>query len=105
VGELRDHPKWFSQDYLWTKLSSIDELGLRRVVAAQPDRYRWDKLWRDEVSIADQDVFDHSRIPGPITDVYLLAVAVKNIGRLVTFDRAIPAAAVRGAERRHLAVL
>ena len=52
-------------------------------------------------------VFDHERMlgPGQVTDVYLLALAVKNEGRLVTFDRAIPLLAVRGADERHLVVL
>lgn len=65
------------------------------------------EFWSDSLSIADPAVFDHRRILGPdqITDVYLLALAVKHGGRLVTFDRGIPIAAVRGAEARHLVVL
>jgi len=64
------------------------------------------EFWTDDISIADPSRFDHARILGPsqITDVYLLALAVKNAGRLVTFDRSIPVAAVRGAEPRHLVV-
>jgi hypothetical protein len=34
-----------------------------------------------------------------------LALAVKNGGRLVTFDRGMPLKAVLGAEARHLVVL
>jgi uncharacterized protein len=65
------------------------------------------ELWPDDISITDPDIFDHTRIlgPGQITDVYLLALAVKHDGRLVTFDRGIPLSAVRGAEARHLVVL
>lgn len=61
-------------------------------------------FWPDDISIADDGIFDRGRILGPnqITDVYLLALAVKNGGRLVTFDRAISSAAVRGAETRHV---
>ena len=64
-------------------------------------------FWQDDVSLADPDVFDHSRLLGPnqITDAYLLALAVKNGGRLVTFDRSVPLRAVRGAEPRHLVVI
>jgi hypothetical protein len=64
-------------------------------------------FWHDEVSLADQAVFDHASLLGPnqITDVYLLALAVKNGGRLVTLDRGIPLRAVRDAEARHLAVV
>ena len=65
------------------------------------------EFWPDDISVADDDLFDRTRILGPkqLTDVYLLALAVKNGGRLATFDRSIPLAAVRGAELRHLAVI
>jgi hypothetical protein len=43
--------------------------------------------------------------PSQITDAYLLALAVQNDGRLVTFDRTIPLSAVRGAEPRHVVAL
>ena len=65
------------------------------------------EFWSDPVSILDASRFDHSRIHGPkqLTDVYLLALAVERGGRLVTFDRAIPVHAVRGAASSHLVVL
>ncbi len=65
------------------------------------------EFWPDDISIADEQVVDRSNILGPnqITDVYLLALAVKHGGRLVTFDRGVPLKAVRGAEARHLVVL
>lgn len=65
------------------------------------------EFWPDDISIADDRVFDRRHILGSnqITDVYLLALAVKNGGRLVTFDRGLPLKAVRGAEARHLVVL
>src|SRR5580700_11005352 len=65
------------------------------------------EFWPDDISIADGSLFDRARILGPkqITDVYLLALAVKNGGRLVTFDRSVPLAAARGAQPRHLAVI
>ncbi len=52
-------------------------------------------------------LFDDHHILGPnqIADVYLLALAVKNGGRLVTFDRGLPLRAVRGAQAQHLVVL
>jgi predicted nucleic acid-binding protein len=40
-----------------------------------------------------------------VTDVYLLALAVRHRGRFVSFDADIPLAAVRGAERKHLVAL
>jgi len=64
-------------------------------------------FWPDDISLRDPTHFVPTRILGPnqITDVYLLALAVKNGGRLATFDRTIPVAAVRRAEPRHLAVI
>jgi toxin-antitoxin system PIN domain toxin len=65
------------------------------------------EFWPDDISIADETLFDNSRILGPkqITDVYLLALAVKHGGRLVTFDRSIALTAARGAMAQHLAML
>jgi toxin-antitoxin system PIN domain toxin len=65
------------------------------------------EFWPDDMSITDDNLFDHGFILGPnqITDVYLLGLAVKNGGRLVTFDRGLPRKAVRNAESRHLVVL
>jgi toxin-antitoxin system PIN domain toxin len=64
-------------------------------------------FWPDDISLADTAVFDHSQILGPnqITDAYLLALAVKNGGRLVTLDHAVSLRAVRGAEARHLVMV
>jgi toxin-antitoxin system PIN domain toxin len=78
-------------------------VGLLAAQMSQSDH----EFWPDNVSIADGQLFGRNRILGPnqITDVYLLALAVKNGGRLVTLDRAIPLKAVHGAEARHLAVL
>jgi uncharacterized protein len=64
-------------------------------------------FWGNELSLLDDQVFDHSKIHGhrQLTDIYLLALAVKHGGRLVTFDREIPLNAVRGAKRSHLVVV
>ena len=64
-------------------------------------------FWPDDISIADRTVFDPTGIlgPGQITDAYLLALAMKNGGRLATLDRGVSLRAVRGAEARHLAVI
>jgi len=68
---------------------------------------RGHEFWPDDISIIEAGLFDRSRILGPkqISDVYLLALAVKNGGRLVTFDRGVPLRAVRGAEPRHLVTM
>jgi hypothetical protein len=64
-------------------------------------------FWPDDLSITDRAVIDAGCILGPnqITDAYLLALAVKNGGRLATLDRGVSLRAVRGAEPRHLAVI
>jgi len=61
-------------------------------------------FWPDGVSVLDEQLLDPSRVHGPrqLTDVYLLALAVKNGGRLVTFDMSIGIAAVKGAKAHHL---
>jgi len=64
-------------------------------------------FWPDDVSLLDPSVADFERIHGPrqLTDVYLLALAVRNEGRFVTFDSAVPLAAVRRTKRSQLEVL
>jgi uncharacterized protein len=65
------------------------------------------EFWADAVSLLDSTDIDSSRIHGPrqLTDVYLLALAARHEGRLVTFDTGIPLAAVRNAKAQHLLVL
>ena len=56
-------------------------------------------FWEDSVSLLDESLFRLSMIRGHklLTDAYLLGLAVRNHGRLVTFDRSIPLKAVHGA--------
>ena len=65
------------------------------------------QFWPDDVSLLDGDVVHRTRLLGPkqLTDVYLLALALKNEGCLVTFDRTIPIQAVRRAQAENLLVL
>lgn len=62
------------------------------------------EFWPDDVSLLEGRVADATRIHGPrqITDIYLLALAVRHGGRLATFDDSIAREAVYGAERQHL---
>lgn len=64
-------------------------------------------FWPDDISIRDTNVFVTDRIYGPrqLTDVYLLALAVRNNGRLVTFDQRITMSAVRAAKAENLCIL
>lgn len=65
------------------------------------------RLWPDDVSLLDPAVFRHEHMHSPrqLTDLYLLALAVRHGGRLVSFDRRIPLTAVHGAGPRHMLVL
>lgn len=64
-------------------------------------------FWADSVSLLDAKLFRPQMIAGHqnITNVYLLALAVHQDGKLVTFDRSIPAKAVVGAASRHLELI
>jgi toxin-antitoxin system PIN domain toxin len=65
------------------------------------------EFWSDEVSLLNPNVVDSTRIHGPrqLTDIYLLALAVEQEGRLVTFDTGVPLAVVRKATPDNLVVL
>jgi toxin-antitoxin system PIN domain toxin len=78
---------------------------IKRLTNAAATSYH--EFWPDSLSILDQTVVDSGRIHGPkrVTDVYLLALAVKRGGRFVTFDGAVPLSAVPGAEKEHLTVI
>lgn len=54
-------------------------------------------FWNDDLSLIASDLVDVDQImtPAQVTDTYLLALAVKNSGRLATFDRRLSTRAVR----------
>lgn len=62
--------------------------------------------WTLDVSILDEAIRPHE-VAGPqtISDTCLLALAVRNEGALITFDRRIVLRAVRGATKQHLTIL
>jgi toxin-antitoxin system PIN domain toxin len=63
--------------------------------------------WPDSVSLTDDSLFRASMIGGhqKITDAYLLGLAVRNHGRLATFDRSIPVKALPGAGPGNLVLI
>ena len=65
------------------------------------------EFWPDEISLLDPKVADAARVHGPrqITDVYLLALAVRRGGRFVTFDASVAADAVRCVGKQHIVAL
>jgi toxin-antitoxin system PIN domain toxin len=65
------------------------------------------EFWPCDVSLADPATVDRSRLltGSATTDAYLLALAVRHGGRLVTFDQRITLESVPGARPDHLVVL
>ena len=84
-------------------------LPVQAVIAhlAEASQQAVHEFWPDEVSLLNSDAVDSRRIHGPrqVTDTYLLALAVRHEGRLVTFDAGTPLAAVRNATPQHLLIL
>lgn len=64
-------------------------------------------FWPDTVSLLNADCFNVDAFTrhGQITDAYLLALAVKNKGRLVSLDQDIKTATVQGYAQTHLQVI
>jgi hypothetical protein len=60
------------------------------------------QFWPDELSITDDSVFDNSLVAGTrqITDVYLLGLASRHKGALLSFDPSLPWQSVRGGSAR-----
>jgi uncharacterized protein len=78
---------------------------IARLAAATQTSYH--EFWPDDVSILDAAEVQANRVHGPkqVTDIYLLALAVRHNGRLVTFDATIPGSAVPKARKHHLQVV
>lgn len=65
------------------------------------------EFWADSLSLRDASCVDAGKILGSrvLTDIYLLALACRNGGRLVTFDEGINLTAVVGAKPENLHVI
>ncbi|MBS1818971.1 MAG: VapC toxin family PIN domain ribonuclease [Acidobacteria bacterium] len=65
------------------------------------------EFWPDDVSLLDTELINVDVVVGhqQLTHVYLLALAVRRQGRLVTFDRKVARAAVKGATDAHLVII
>ena len=84
-------------------------LSVRAVVERlmQASASAFHEFWPDDVSLLDAKVADSAHIHGPrqLTDVYLLALAVRHNGQFVTFDASVSVDAIRSAGKRHLLTL
>jgi len=79
-----------------------DLIGRLRKFAGQSNH----EFWPDKISLRDEKIFATERIHSSrqLTDLYLLALAVENRGRLVTFDRGISISCVSNAKAANLCV-
>lgn len=89
--------------YPTVEATPADVVSRLRALCSAPDHHSWP----DSVSLLDAELFRPQMIAGhrQITDMYLLGLAVRQDGRLATFDRSIPIKAVVGAGSRHLELI
>jgi toxin-antitoxin system PIN domain toxin len=80
-----------------------DLIGRLRKFASQTDH----EFWPEDISLRDEKIFVEERLLNSrqLTDIFLLAVAAKHHGRLVTFDQNISLSTVRIAKPENLVVL
>ncbi|MCU1233851.1 MAG: domain family protein [Candidatus Solibacter sp.] len=87
-----------------TAIANVAEItSLLEIACSTPDHH----FWPDSVSLLDKSLFRPSMLAGhrTITDVYLLGLAVRNHGRLATFDQSISLRAVHDATPGNLALI
>jgi toxin-antitoxin system PIN domain toxin len=98
VVRIMSNPN-YSEKLRFTPGDLIDRL---RKFAAQSNH----EFWPDEISLRDEKIFMTDRIHSSrqLTDLYLLALAVKHHGRLVTFDQGIALSAVSAAKAANLCI-
>lgn len=82
----------------------VAQVAQRLAEACAADDHRF---WPHDFSLLSDGVVDWTRLLGhrQVTDAYLLATAVRNSGRFVTFDRRIAPNLVRGASDEHLCLI
>jgi uncharacterized protein len=99
VVRIMSHPS-YSQKMRFTPGDLIFRL---RTFAAHTNH----EFWPDGISLRDERTFISGHIHGSkhLTDIYLLALARKNGGKLATFDKGIPISAVSAAELQHVCVI
>ena len=87
--------------------SSPQPLAALMVMLQRSTRASVHETWFDDISILDTARFQHSHMHGhrQLTDLYLLGLAVKNNGRLASFDQRIPISAVLGARPEQIVTL
>jgi toxin-antitoxin system PIN domain toxin len=89
ITSKKSYPHWQG--------SCLRQWQLLREFCALPEHI----FWADEVSLLRPEIWTDFALVSPahLTDLYLLALTVKNRGKLVSFDQNIPAHLVRGGEK------
>lgn len=59
-------------------------------------------FWPDDLSLLDGETFPNLPVSADLTDIYLLALAVKNGGRFATFDHSFDPSIVPGGDKAFL---
>jgi uncharacterized protein len=87
--------------------SSPQPLGTLMEMLKRSTSTAFHQLWSNDISLLDDSRFQHPHIHGPqqLTDIYLLGLALRNQGRLVSFDKRIALNTVHGAKAEHLVAL
>ena len=74
---------------------------------ATATRHPSHEFWPADISLLDASLINPRSVQGPrqITDLYLLAVAVRRDGCFATFDKTVSLSAVPSARPHHLVVI
>lgn len=103
----------FTENGLIRILSNPSYPGRRTDVGDCIDRLRTFRdsgdhtFWPDTLSLCEEGLVQIKHVQGyrQLTDVYLLALAVKKGGRLATFDGGITPSLIAGAGTEHIALI
>lgn len=95
---VMSHPNYSAK----MQFTPADLIGRLQKFAMQSNH----EFWPDKISLRDGEIFSREKFHSSrqLTDLYLLALAVENHGRLVTFDRGIPLSCVLHAQPANLCV-
>ena len=93
-----------SQSSLPQPAQRVTEVAARLRQAIDQEFHRF---WPDGVSVLSTATINWDLLIGPkqLTDIYLLALAVRNNGRFVTFDSRISTEMALGAGSQHLTII
>jgi len=96
---ILSHPSYNKQK----RSAPADIINLLKSFASRTDH----QFWPEDITLRDEEIFSREYFlsSGQLTDIYLLALATKHEGKLVTFDQNISFNAVRIAKPQNLTVL